>query len=92
MNSREVVGFSASLKGIPTQNAATGISRREKCAPNKSMLSRPARPCGWDSNLILFATLAEQVDSGEYNKNKVCALADLVFMAPATGIEPVTTP
>ena len=39
-----------------------------------------------------FATLTEQLNSGEYDKNKVCAVADLVFMAPATGIEPVTNP
>ena len=34
-------------------------------------------------------TLAEQVDSGEYNKNKVYQGVDLIFMAPATGISPV---
>ena len=39
-----------------------------------------------------IAMLAKWVDSGEYNKNKVYPVVDLVFMAPATGIEPITNP
>ena len=37
-------------------------------------------------------SLAEQVDQESTIKTRSAKMADLVFMAPATGIEPVTNP
>ena len=37
-------------------------------------------------------SLAEQVDSGEYKRKKSHEEVALLSLAPATGIEPVTTP